>query len=501
MNTGANITLRPYQVEAVDGIQKDLMAGQDTILILPTGCGKTVVFAEIARRYAQRGLRTLVVAHRDELIEQARDTFKNVHGILPDKEKAQDYASHQAPIVVASVQTLRGQRLKRWNGDHFDLIIVDEAHHMAAASYVAMRNHFSSAKLLGVTATPDRGDSKGLADYFESIAYQYPLRQAILDGYLVPIVGKKVTDEVIDLTGVKKVRGDLHEADLERALQKNITVISKGIAKETPDRKSLIFLPSVKLAETVSDQLRTAGISSAHLSVSDSPEYRREVLAKFSSWEITHLVNCLLFTEGFDEPTVDCVVMARPTMSRNLYSQMVGRGTRLAKDKTELLLLEFTYNSGRHTLVSPFELFADKDVTSSVRERAERNTGDMSEINLLNAVQQADAEIHSISDITKRLHIPDHAYNAFDPLALADLAGVDFDGEMSVQWEGRKLSGPATPKQVALLNRFDVETEGRGFDDDSRGKARASALITLIADNGWKIEKVIENLSRVFKNK
>ena len=235
--------LRPYQLTAIEKIRERFAAGdRATLLILATGLGKTVVFADVARRTVERGGRALILAHRGELLDQARAKLEAL-GLSVELEKASEHAG-DAPVVVASVQTLRGDRLASWPADAFRLIVIDEAHHSAAKSYRDIADHFEAARILGVTATPDRLDGKGLGDLFDSVAVRYELRDAIRDGWLSPLKAQRVHVAGLDLSKVRTVAGDLNQGDLDLACRvpEAISGIADPLLKLSGERQTLLFL-------------------------------------------------------------------------------------------------------------------------------------------------------------------------------------------------------------------------------------------------------------------
>ncbi|NPV00017.1 MAG: DEAD/DEAH box helicase [Brevinematales bacterium] len=475
--------LRPYQISSAEAVEKAFQEFDKTLLVLPTGCGKTVIFADLIDRWwKENRYQSLVLAHRSELIDQAATKIRAQAGIIPGIEKADKYAYIDIPVVIASVQTLTGKRLKKYPTDTFKRIIVDEAHHAIAPSYKNILNYFNGAKVLGVTATPDRADNRELGSYFESIAYQYLLTDAIKDGWLVPIIGRRVQDFSIDLSELRTAIGDFLESELEQIIEKYISPICTSIIKETAGLKTMIFLPSVKSSELVAHVLRTKGINASFLSGSSTEYERMNVLDKFKDGKITHLCNCNLFLEGFDEPSIEAVVMARPTLSRTVYAQAIGRGTRIHPGKNELLLVEFTYNYEKHKLVNVYEIFAGKGYEQKVRDAAEKRSDGKRDINFLEELEEARKDTYDIDRIMERVSSMDpHGFVTYDPFALCDLHGVDLSGEFNIEWQGRKLTGHATPKQIAFL-------DGKGIQyANTLSKAQASILIDMIAKNGWKV--------------
>ena len=467
--------LRSYQREATKGIVESLSRGKNPLLIMATGTGKTIIFGSIAKMCFQYGMRALILAHTEELINQAIAKIYAITGHLPEKEQAENRASHNANIVVGSVQTLQRERLKAWERNHFQLIIVDEAHHAVTPSYMNILEHFTKYSILGVTATPDRADEKELGVIFNDIAYEYPLHKAIKDGYLVPIVGKRVTDLDIDLSKLRVSGRDYTDSQLGELLLRYIIPLANSIKKETSGKKTMIFMPDVKSSAVMAEQLQRIGVDADYLS-GDRKRERGEILYRFKTGRISHLVSCNILLEGFDEPSVESIVVLRPTTSRALYSQLVGRGTRLHPGKENLLLVEFTYNSSRLKLVQPYELFASRDFPSDLRSSVSDNPGEKTD--LLAALEAAKNEWIKPENLTKRLITKEYGFQQFDPFAMAELFESDISGEFDIEYQGRKLSGTITPKQIQLLNRYGVKW-------DNLDKAQASRILDLYMRNGY----------------
>jgi superfamily II DNA or RNA helicase len=392
----ASAALRPYQREAVAEALAVLTRRRAALLVLPTGTGKTVIFATVAAALRPAG-RVLVLAHREELIRQAEEKIRAWTSLSVAVEMAEARAAGTtADVVVASVQTLaREPRLTAFPPDAFGLVIVDEAHHATAETYRRIADYFASAKVLGVTATPDRLDGIGLRNVFEVAPYVYELRDAIEDGWLVPIRQTRVEVDGVDLSRVRTVAGDLHEGDLEHALLDPAALhgIAAPIARHAAARPTLVFAVTVKHAEALAETLGAyAGPEHvAALSGGDARETRRATLEAFAGGEVQYLVNCMLFGEGVDIPAIACVAVARPTKSRALYAQMIGRGTRLAPGKADLLVLDFKGSAGKHALVSTFDVLSgarDEDV-----ERRAQRIMNAETVSILDAVRQAEAEI------------------------------------------------------------------------------------------------------------
>ena len=361
--------LRPYQQQARDRIHAEWENGHTrTLLVLPTGTGKTIVFASVAADQVRAGDRVLILAHRGELLEQAADKLQRSTGLVSAVEKAESTCLDSwFRVVVGSVQTLqRTARLERFPQDYFGTIIIDEAHHAITDGYRRILDYFSGAKVLGVTATPDRGDMRNLGEVFDSLAFEYKLTDAIKEGYLCKIMAQTIPLQ-LDITSVTMSGGDYAVGDLGTALDPYLEQIAAEMARRCKSRKTVVFLPLIKTSQKFRDLLNTYGFRAAE--VNGQSDDRRQVLADFDAGKYNVLCNSMLLTEGWDCPSVDCVVVLRPTKVRSLYSQMVGRGTRLSPGKTDLLLLDFLWMTDRHELCRPADLVCeDRTVARQMTE-------------------------------------------------------------------------------------------------------------------------------------
>ena len=357
------LTLRPYQVAAVQAalgaIDSDHHSG---LWAMPTGCGKTVAFVALAGRLRRR---TLVLVHRDELIRQAEAKFRQMFpaapiGIVQAERDEWDFNEDGlAPsVAIASVPSLHARRLTRIPRDRFGLVVVDEAHHAAAPSWQAILNYFRPGFILGVTATPERADGKGLRDRFgPRPLYSYPLRQAINDGWLARIRQYAVETSTC-LDGVSRRCGDYAEGELGHAVNtpsRNRTIV-EAYQKRGEGRRAVVFAVNVQHVQDLTAAFQEAGIKAAGVIGSMPRDERRELLKAFDAGRVPVLVNCEILTEGYDSPGIEVILMARPTQSRTFYIQAVGRGLRLAPGKKNLLVLDFVDNSRRHKLVTIMDL-------------------------------------------------------------------------------------------------------------------------------------------------
>lgn len=460
--------LRPYQQEAMDAVINEWeVAGlQRTLLVLPTGCGKTIVFSKITEDRVNTGHRVLILAHRGELLDQAADKLLKATGLRCAVEKAESSClGSWYRVVVGSVQSLmREKRLAQFPADYFDTIIIDEAHHCLSDGYRRVLDHFSGAQVLGVTATPDRGDMRNLGAVFESLAYEYTLPKAIRDGYLSPI--KAITVPLqLDLTGVSMSNGDFKVGDLGSALDPYLHQIADEMLNYCKDRKTVVFLPLVATSQKFRDILCAKGFRAAEVN-GNSPD-RAEILEDFDKGTYNVLCNSMLLTEGWDCPTVDCVIVLRPTKVRSLYSQMVGRGTRLAPGKDHLLLLDFLWHTERHELCHPASLICESaDVAKKMTENIEAAAG--CPVDIMEAEEQAQTDVVAQREeaLAKVLQeMKSRKRKLVDPLQF----------EMSIQAEDLSSyvptfgweMGPPSQKQLQFLEKRGIYPD----DIDNAGKA------------------------------
>lgn len=368
--------LRPYQQEAREAVKQDWKSGiKRTLLVLPTGCGKTIVFAKIVEDCVREGRRVLILAHRAELLEQAADKLSRSTGLKCAVEKAEESClGSWFRVVVGSVQSMqRPKRLQQFERDYFDTIVIDEAHHCISDGYQTVLQYFSEADILGVTATPDRGDMRNLGSYFENLAYEYTLPKAIKEGYLVPIKALTIPLK-IDMSGVGMQSGDFKAGDIGTVLDPYLQSIADEMIKYCMDRKTVVFLPLVKTSQKFCQILNEKGFAAAE--VNGNSQDREEILSDYENGKYNVLCNSMLLTEGWDCPEVDCVIVLRPTKVRSLYCQMVGRGTRLYPGKDHLLLLDFLWHTERHELCHPASLICEnEDVARQMTKNMEEEPG------------------------------------------------------------------------------------------------------------------------------
>ena len=384
LDVPGGLSLRPYQREAIESFFRDLKIGHDRqLIVLPTGCGKTFVFGTIARFVVTEGIkgdgipgRVLILAHRGELLEQAQAELEAL-GVQTVREQAGQRALNAtllgARVVVASVATLKGDRLAEWPEDYFDIVIVDEAHHAPAASYQAILSHFK-APALYVTATPERGDEETLGVH---LTYRFPLARAMSEDYLCRLDVRRSNVQV-DLRGIKTTGGDFNVGELEDRISENLEPLCHAIKDEIGNRPTIVFTPDVGSARAFADMLNDPAFGiSARAVWGSSPKQgvctdRDEILKDFKAGKFQVLCNCALLTEGYNHPPVSAIVLARPTKRSGLLMQMIGRGTRKSDKtgKTDCLVVDFGWVVKKGGLESPISLFLQDEKDKKTREIA-----------------------------------------------------------------------------------------------------------------------------------
>jgi ATP-dependent helicase IRC3 len=338
---------RPYQQEALAAIESGLTRNITRPLVsLPTGCGKTVVFSQLIAKRAKEG-RSLIIAHREELLNQAKEKIAIVSPNLSTGIVKAESNQVDKDVLIASIQTLaRANRISQLP-NNINTIIIDEAHHSPSDSYKLVLEHLGVFRddnpplTLGVTATPERLDKKALSNIFQEIVYQKNILEMMIAGYLCDLRAIQIKLD-IDFNKLKTSMGDYAEIELSQAMleAKAPSLIAEKVSKFASDRKTLIFTPNVELAYQIADACQELGLAAKAIDGSLDSQTRKGILEQFDNGSVSILINCNILTEGFDAPNVSCVVMARPTKSKSLYMQCVGRGTRLHPDKRNCLIID-----------------------------------------------------------------------------------------------------------------------------------------------------------------
>jgi superfamily II DNA or RNA helicase len=354
------VNLRPYQASTVNALLSPGPGINRSLCVMATGGGKTIVFASFLDQLLKAGERALILAHREELLTQARDKLSHAAPTLHvEIEQAQKRASKyingwtknlrqiDRSVVVASIQTLRGKRLQSWKPDTFSCIVVDEAHHSTAGSYIDILKHFGCfdperrTRLVGVTATPGRTDGVGLGAVYQEIAAEWGIRELIKLGWLCPLTARRVTSE-ISLANVKASHGDFVQSDLERTIDvssRNELIVG-AYEEHAAGERTIVFAAGVDHAHHIADLFRARGHNAETVWGDMDKDRRGKVLADFQSGAIPILTNYGVLTEGFDAPKTSCIILARPTKSSLVVAQCIGRGTRIAEGKARCLVLD-----------------------------------------------------------------------------------------------------------------------------------------------------------------
>ena len=494
--------LRPYQNEAVFGALTQLEEVGSTLIVQPTGTGKTVTFAEIIRRVlACTTGKALVLAHREELIWQAADKIAKIAGYVPEIEMGQENRIRQLMpwrVACSTVQTF-GRRLDKLADLDWSLVIIDEAHHAVADSYRkiidAIRKHRPGVWILGVTATPDRTDELALGAMFRSVAFDYEMNDAVKDGWLVPVRQSLVYVEDLDYSNCKTTAGDLNQHDIAAAQQDEEVI--HGMVKPTIDlargRKTIVFASPGKYETESTDDYHVAERitevfnrylpdSAVRISGETDKQVRADTLKNYAAGKFQFLVNVGVFTEGFDEPGIEVVSMMRPTESRSLYAQMIGRGTRplpgvvdaldeardrcsaiAASPKPFVHVVDFTGNSGKHKLVTARDILGG-DVPDAIMERVAKIAEEGGERDVIADIARAVREASEEEKARRRevLANVQYAIRELDPFKVLDISPMRERG-----WAAAER---CSDKQAEVLRN-------NGIDPSGIGKRQASKLI------------------------
>jgi superfamily II DNA or RNA helicase len=364
--------LRPYQQEAKQKVNNSFIDGVNKqVIVLATGTGKTIIFSNIINdRHNLSKKKALVLAHREELLTQAKDKIKEINPFLRVViEQGENHAAEDdADVIIASVPTLgrsNSERIQKFNPLNFDTIIVDEAHHSSSDSYKNILSHFgvlrsseeaqddwnSGCLLLGVTATPSRNDNKGLDTIYDKVTFNYGIIQAIKEGYLAPIRAFRI-NTTTDLTQVHKTAGDFNLGELGERVnndERNKLII-KSYLERVPGKQAICFAVDVAHTKELAEEFTRHGVSATYVVGELDRETRKQRLEDFANKKYQVMVNAMVLTEGYDNPSVEAVLMARPTQSGILFQQMIGRGTRLYPGKQCLTILDFVDNTHKQNL-------------------------------------------------------------------------------------------------------------------------------------------------------
>ena len=531
---GADVALPPlreYQQRAVDAVRVEHESVDGTLVLLATGTGKTQIAAELIRTEPGR---CCFIAHRGELIKQAAKRIEQFTGIYPQIEQAQNRAgTYDNSTVVASIQTLsRESRISRFDPNEFSLIVIDEVHHATSATYRAVIEYFSGAKIVGLTATPDRLDGQALGQIMGSVAYRYDLMDAIDDGWLAPIKMRTVQVDGVDFSKVKTVAGDFNQGDLDAVMSREESL--HGVAKPTVelagDRPTIVFTTSIDNAHRLAEVIDRYAGREAAVAIDSKlpPEQRAENMRLYESGERQFLVNVGIATEGYDHPPTACIALARPTKSRAMYVQMLGRGTRGGANfpiegKHDCLALDFQGMSGQHDIITAVDALGgdiSEEEAHLLKDELERAESSMSieeakekaAATMLKMQERIDAEKQKRAHIQGRVTYRDYDPNPYVALnakrdylheryghaaatdaqmaalrkmtgknanALPENLGKQEASRLLGKMVERSKKGMCTFNQMAALKKRGVAAENFTFQGASR-------VLDGIAKNGWK---------------
>ncbi len=503
------IQLRDYQEAAAEACLNDLGTFRSSLIVLATGLGKTILFCKLVEQWPGR---VLVLAHLEELLQNARDDLMSITGEPVGIERGKDHHEGER-IVVGLIQSV-SKRLQHFKPDHFSLIIIDEAHHASSEAYHRVFEHFPGAKLVGLTATDSRTDGEGLP--FESCSYRMGIREGIEQGYLVPVRGKRVIIDAINLSRVRRKGGtgglsansgltesdrgdgdgDFDERALDDEMVKGASAIADVLVKDYPFEKGILFFPGCASAKLACELLNEREPESAlYLDGMITGQTRRDLVNGLKGGTWRWLCNVGIATEGFNWPEASVVGMCCPTLSRPAYAQRVGRGTRplagllnglgssdarrqaiAESNKPSMLILDFVGVSANLDLIS-YESFLDEPSTKTKEEESflteEKTESDEPEED----ESFFDGPNLNLRAIAKGVRsTTTHSYDDFDPF---EASGVHYE---RVELRGSEIGQdpPLSHKQYRLLCKF-------GIDDESLSKVEAQKLVGFAASKKFRL--------------
>lgn len=502
------MNLRPYQIAAVDAATRAIRAGDDPLLVMPTGTGKTTVFAEIIARESHRGP-VVVVAHRRELIDQAARRIEARCGRPVAIEMAEEHADVARDwCIVASVQSLTA-RLDAYPPGSVALLIIDEAHHASAGSYRKIARHLG-CPVLGVTATPERDDEEALA--FSCVAYEYGVLDAMRDGWLVPV--RAVSAQIkIDKSALRTRCGDYTEESVADVTRESLGAWCSTVAQLRGDRPTVVFSAGVSAAHSTAEILRGIGVRAASADGETPTAEREQILSDYMAGRIDVLANCGLWTEGWDAPKTACIAIGRPTKNRSLYMQMMGRGLRPSPGKDDCLIVDMVGSGSGMGLATCAAVIGgswDQEVIRRAEEAMDEDECDVataletaaawvedhrraaeaakvSRIREIDVWSKKKAKTIDARDLGIALPSPGSTPPSQKQAAVIQRAGLSVpasarEASAIIAWlVPRWSAGLCSPKQARILARHGLPIDVT--------RERAGELITAIAENGWRLPR------------
>lgn len=490
------IQLRDYQQAATDQCLCDLQTMRSSLIVLATGLGKTILFCKLVEQWEGR---VLVLAHLEELLQNAKNDLLSICGEQVGVERGREH--HEGERIVVSLIQSMHTRLRHFKPDHFSLIIVDEAHHASSEAYGKVLDHFRAAKVVGLTATDGRADGSSLP--FETVAYRMGIREGISSGYLVPVRGRRVIVDEINLSRVRRKAdgdGDFEDTALDDEMVKGAMAIADVLVNDYMFEKGILFFPGCASAKLTCERINEKEPDSAiYIDGTITGQTRRDLVAKLRNGEARWLCNVGIATEGFNWPDASVVGMCSPTLSRPAYVQRVGRGTRplegllnglltaslrkeaiSASNKPSMLILDFVGVSANLDLIS-HESFLDEPVPkaeeeesflSSEEEIPENESEEPEEESFL------DGPNINLRAIAKGVRSETfHSYDDFDPF---EATGENYGGVVELRKSEIGKAAPISHKQYALLRKY-------GIDDESLTKVEAQKLVGFVASKGFRL--------------
>jgi superfamily II DNA or RNA helicase len=466
-------SLRHYQREACEALIGGFDDNRSQLAVLATGLGKSVIAGALARYWLRHNKgNVLMLANRDELVQQGAGHLQRMCGETCEIEQAQHLASRKARLVMASVDTIKQQhRLDRFGRGHFGLIIADEAQHFVGNTYVKPLDYFQDAKVLGLTATPDRADEKALGQVFDSVGYVRDILAGIEDGYLVPLSGRQVQLGEIQLDGLGKVAGDLAKGQLDEVMVRAVEGVVHKTLELEPHRRAIAFWPGIKSAEYAMERFNALEPGSTCFIHGGTEEgERKRLVAAFRSGAIKRLMNVGIAIEGFDAPATSLIIQARPTLSRMFYAQSCGRGTRVlpgtvehipgaegaaarraavaASEKPTCVVLDFVGNATKHALIGPEDLLGGDYEPAEIELAKKKAKGDQGG-DVKKRLEEARRELAAVAAAV-RSKVQAHV-SSFNPFAILEMDLTSTTRE-DLRW-GRQ---PPSEAQLAALERMKV---------------------------------------------
>lgn len=485
------IVLRDYQQEATEACLRDLTRFRSSLIVLATGLGKTILFCKFAERWEGR---ILVLAEREELLQNARDDLRAITGEAIGTERAEEHHEGER-IVVGLIQSVRS-RLHHFRPEHFSLIIIDEAHHAASKDYRRVIDHFSGAKVVGLTATDGRADGKSLP--FETCSYRMGIFEGIGQGYLVPVTGQRVVITGLDLTRVKRKDGgggDFDEASLDNEMVRGSHAIADVLTTDFIFEKGILFFPGRQSAELTCEALneREPGCA-VYVDGFIKGKQRRDLIDRLRNGESRWFCNVGVATEGFNWPEASIVGMCSPTLSRPAYAQRVGRGTRplagllnglstsamrkaaiAASRKPSMTILDFVGISANVDLVT-HESFLEREPIDDPDQSETFGTPEKGDDEEIPEERAVDVNLN-LKALAKGIKSKtSHEYDAFDPF---EASGAQHESLVDMRGTLQK-DPPISYKQMRLLSKY-------GIQDESLSKVEAQKMVSFIAGEGWQL--------------